>query len=221
MQYLYHPDAKASVISLVEGDYKYIIKARRHKIGDTIALRNLADSNLYRYQIETISKKEATLKLLDFEVKSVEAKNSLHIGWCVIDPKTVEKHIASLNEIGVAKITFIYCDRSQKNFKIDFKRLEKILINSSSQCGRSSIITLDSCPTLQAFQEANPNATMINFSNQFITKASAINTVVLGCEGGFTQEEIELYNDNTLGFDTPLILKSESAAVAVASTLLL
>ena len=222
MQYLYHPHAKESFITLVNSDYKYIIKARRHTIGECIALRNLQDENLYHYQIETIDKKEATLKLLDFESKGVEAKKYLHIGWCLIDPKTIEKHIASLNEMGVAKITFIYCDRSQKNFKIDFKRLEKILINSSSQCGRSSIIELDSCPTLQVFKEENPNAAMINFSDQYLSKASPIDTVVLGCEGGFTQKEVELFDSKQiLGFDTPLILKSESAAIAVASTLLL
>ena len=45
-------------------------------------------------------------------------KNKLHIGWCVIDPKTVEKYIASLNEIGVDKITFIYADYSQKISKL-------------------------------------------------------------------------------------------------------
>lgn len=222
MQYLYHPNAKESFVSLIENDYKYIIKARRHKVGDPIALRNLKDDNLYYYQIETIDKREANLKLLSHEAKRVEAHKKLHIGWCVIDPKTIEKHIASLNEMGVAKITFIYCDRSQKNFKVDFKRLEKILINSSSQCGRSSRITLESCNSLYEFKELYPHSYMLNFSQHALSTVKSIETIVLGCEGGFSGDEVALFDANTIvGFDTPLILKSESAAVALSAQILL
>jgi len=222
MQYLYHPQAKEPFIALVENDYKYIIKARRHKLGEQIALRNLKDASLYLYQIETITKKEAVLKLVESHIKQVEAAGSLHIGWCVIDPKTIEKHIASLNEIGVTKITFIYCERSQQNFSIDFERLRKILINSSSQCGRSSIIELDTASSLELFLQNHPDSYMLNFSSKSIDQDSGIQTIVIGCEGGFKQSEIALFEmDKIVGFDTPLILKSESAAISVASKLLL
>jgi 16S rRNA (uracil1498-N3)-methyltransferase len=222
MQYLYHPNAKEDALALIENDYKYIIKARRHTIGDRIALRNLDDNNLYHYEIEAINKKEANLKLQSYESKSLEAKRSLHIGWCVVDPKTIEKHIASLNEMGVDKITFIYCNRSQKNYRVDFKRLEKILINSSSQCGRSSIIELNTLNSLEEFKEAYPKSVMLNFSNHLFSKESEMDTIVIGCEGGFTQEEVKLFDsEQIVGLDTPLILKSESAAVAISSKLLL
>jgi len=221
MRYLYHPHAKESFLALVENDYKYIIKARRHTLGDKIFLRNLHDAHLYRYEIQAITKKEAHIALVDYEIQTVEAKQKLHIGWCVIDPKSIEKSISSLNEMGVDKITFIYCDRSQKNFKIDFERLEKILISSSSQCGRSSIITLEHSPNLQDFKLAYPNSLMLNFSNTHLEQNSFIDTLVIGCEGGFAPSEMRLYDGQTVGFDTPLILKSQSAALAVASKVLL
>ncbi len=221
MRYLYHPHAKESFLALVENDYKYIIKARRHTLGDKIFLRNLSDAHLYRYEIQTITKKEAHIALVDYEIQTVEAKHKLHIGWCMIDPKSIEKSIASLNEMGVDKITFIYCDRSQKNFKIDSERLEKILISSSSQCGRSSIITLEHSPTLEDFKRTYPNSLMVNFSTTHLAHNALIDTLVIGCEGGFTAGEMRLYEGQTVGFDTPLILKSQSAALAVASKVLL
>ncbi|XPV54809.1 MAG: hypothetical protein ACNI3H_07545 [Halarcobacter ebronensis] len=55
------------------------------------------------------------------------------MAWCIVDPKTIEKELPYLNELGVRKITFISCDYSQKNFKLNFEKLEKILVNSSSQ----------------------------------------------------------------------------------------
>jgi len=63
---------------------------------------------------------------------------------------------------------------------------------------------------------------MLNFSEQKLSKKANIRTVLIGCEGGFTAEEVALFNaENIMGLETPLILKSESATCAVASKWLL
>jgi len=156
------------------------------------------------------------------EVLEVVAKRKLHIGWCVIDPKSIEKVLPTLNEMGVDTITFIYCSRSQKSFKPDFKRLEKILLNSSQQCGRSSLLKLSISNSLEGFLSENPETVMMNFSEQSLTEKSNVSTIVIGCEGGFTSDEMALFkSENIMGLDTPLILKSESAVCSVASKLLL
>jgi 16S rRNA (uracil1498-N3)-methyltransferase len=124
--------------------------------------------------------------------------------------------------MGVEKITFIYCKRSQKSFKLDFKRLEKILLNSSQQSGRSKMMDLEVAESLEKFLELYPNSKMLNFSKNNFVEKSSFETIVVGCEGGFSQEEIELFKeDNIIGFDTPLVLKSESAVCALASKVLL
>ena len=38
-----------------------------------------------------------------------------------METKNIEKVLPTLNEMGVHEITFIYCERSQKSFKVDFK----------------------------------------------------------------------------------------------------
>ncbi len=82
---------------------------------------------------------------------NIESKGVLNIGWCIIEPKVIEKTLPSINEMGVNSITFIYCKRSQKNFKLDLNRLKKILINSSQQCGRSSLMELNIIDNLEQF----------------------------------------------------------------------
>ena len=222
MQYLYHKEAGSSSLILKGDEHRYIFKVRRHREGETIALRNLADASVYFYSINSLDKKEAHLFLEKSEVLEVLAKRKLHIGWCVIDPKSVEKVLPSLNEMGVDAITFIYCERSQKSFKPDFKRLEKILLNSLQQSGRSSIMKLTMGNDLNAFLEENSAAVMLNFSEYNLDENSNTSTVVIGCEGGFTADEVALFKaENIMGLDTPLILKSESAVCAVASKLLL
>jgi len=185
-------------------------------------LRNLLDEQIYFYKIASLDKKEAHLVLEDLKTLSIKAQKKLHIAWCVIDPKSVEKVLPTLNEMGVDSITFIYCERSQKSFKPDFKRLEKILLNSSQQCGRSVLMKLSLVDDLATFLETNPNTVMLNFSEHTLSENANIGTFLIGCEGGFTANEVALFKrENIMGLDTPLILKSESAVCAVASKLLL
>ena len=220
MQYLYHTEAKAPTLRLRGDEHRYIFKVRRHRKGEIIALRNLKDDNIYYYRIISLDKKEAYLVLENSEKLIIKAKKKLHIGWCIIEPKNIEKVLPTLNEIGVTSISFIYCTRSQKSFKLDFKRLEKILLNSSQQCGRSDIMKLEIVDSLENFLDTYPNAKALNFSENRLSNIENIDSIVIGCEGGFTNNEIKLFNNSIIGLDTLLILKSKSAICAMASKIL-
>ncbi len=223
MQYIYNINASEHHIQLLGDDYRYIIKVRRHKIDDIIALRNLKDNILYSYKIENITRRELTISLISQQELIIKSNKNLHIGWCVIDTKVIEKNISSLNEMGVEKISFIYCNKSQKNFKIDRTRLNKILLNSSQQCGRSQMMTIEILDSLDKFLESYPKSYMLNFSDSFlIDNKDDINSIIIGCEGGFSSEEIGKFEKNKIvGFDSSLILKSESAVLGVTSICLL
>jgi len=218
MLYLYQAKAGHASLTLEGDDHRYIFKVRRH----TLYLRNLEDGLLHRYLIIHIDKKSVQLQLQESSTLEIKAKQSLHIGWCVIDPKSVEKVLPSLNEMGVEKITFIYCKRSQKSFKLDFKRLEKILLNSSQQSGRSQMMKLEMAEDLPQFLAEYPQSKMLNFSENNFIGTTTVDSIVIGCEGGFHEDEVVLFkSENVVGFDTPLVLKSESAVCAVASKILL
>ena len=222
MLYLYNKKAGKPQLTLSGDDHRYIFKVRRHKVDDVLHLRNLDDGLLHTYSVSHIDKRSVILDLKESQTLEVKAKQSLHIGWCVIDPKSIEKVLPSLNEMGVEKITFIYCKRSQKSFKPDFKRLEKILLNSSQQSGRSEMMKLEMADTLEDFLKENPQSKMLNFSENNFISDSIFETIVIGCEGGFHEDEVALFSvESIIGFDTPLVLKSESAACAVSSQKLL
>ena len=222
MLYLYNEQAGTSQLSLSGDEHRYIFKVRRHKVDDRLYLRNLKDETVYEYLITNIDKKSTRLELQNSQKLTIKAKKSLHIGWCLIEPKNIEKVLPTLNEIGVEKITFIYCSRSQKSFKLDFKRLHKILLNSSQQSGRSTMMLLEEAKDLLTFLTQNPNSKLLNFSKDNFVSNSDIKTIVVGCEGGLTDNEVSLFEaQNVVGFDTPLMLKSESAVCGVASKILL
>lgn len=223
MQFTYDEFCGKDILEIKDDVYNYLIKARRHKIDDEIYFRNLKDNNIYLYKINNIDKKRAILNLISSEEKILLNENKLHLGWCVVDPKTVEKYIASLNEMGVDKITFIYADYSQKNFKINIEKLEKILINSSSQCGRSNIIKLEVSENIEQFIKENENVYFLDFSTVCIdNKKDEIKTLIIGCEGGFSKYEREKFNsENIVGFNSNLILRSETAIVSAGAKILL
>ena len=219
MQYTYHKDSGLETFSIEAELHKYLFKVRRHNIEDTLYFRNLEDNNLYGYKVLNIDRRKTTLQLISSEVKLIEPKKELHIGWCKIDPKSIEKVIASLNELGVTKITFINCEFSQGKYTINYEKLEKLLINSSQQSGRSSIIKLEECENLKIFLEKNPDSFMFNFSKNLIDdKKDDIKTIVIGCEGGFSKNEIDNFNENKIvGIDSNLILRSETGVITIAS----
>lgn len=223
MQFIYDKNAKNELLKIEDENYNYIVKARRHKLDDILDFRNLEDDFLYSYKISQIDKKSLFLNLLKKEEKIIENSKKIHLAWCVVDPKTIYENIASLNELGVDKITFVYSDFSQKNFKINFEKLEKILINSSSQCGRSSIIKLDIYKNIDTFIKDNPDTYFLDFSQTSIdSKVLDIKTLMIGTEGGFSKRERELFNKNfVIGFSSNLILKSQTAIISATSKIIL
>ncbi|WP_281951528.1 16S rRNA (uracil(1498)-N(3))-methyltransferase [Nitrosophilus kaiyonis] len=221
MQFVYHSQSGIDILKIEKDIYNYLFKVRREKVGETIPFRNLKDSYIYYYRIDDVSKRYAILSLREKIKKEVLPKRYLHIGWCVIEPKTIEKSIHFLNEIGVSKISFIYCDRSQKNFKINLDKLHKINISSSQQCGRSSLIEFEILKNIEEFIAKYKDFVLINFSQKKLENKKP-QRVLIGCEGGFSDKELEiLKNFETLGFDTQMVLKSETAAIAMSSKILI
>jgi 16S rRNA (uracil1498-N3)-methyltransferase len=223
MQFIYHPNAGEQNLTIDGELHKYIFKVRRYDSSSSIYFRNLNDNNIYEYSVQNIDRRKANLEFVKSEEKIVLPQKTLHIGWCVIDPKSVEKQIASLNEIGVSKITFIYCEYSQKQYKLNFEKLEKLLINSSQQSGRSNIIQLGSMNSLDEFIQKYPDTYMFNFSSNHIQdKKNDINTIVLGCEGGFSMDEVNKFDDSKIvGVDSSIIQRSETAIGSLSSLILL
>lgn len=223
MQYLFHEDAGSAQLWIKGEAYKYLFKVRRHSTGDTLYFRNKKKSEeLHEYRVISLEGRVALLELQSSESRAVKASKYLHVAWCVVDPKSVEKVLPSLNEIGVAKISFIYCDRSQKNFKSDLARYERITESSSQQCGRSEEMLFEVYTSLAVFLSAHPETVVLDFCEQVLGCDEEITTVLIGCEGGFSEKErkrLEAFKRFRL--DTPMILRSESAAVGIASKLLI
>lgn len=221
--YILHENAGKSQITLKGDLHKYLIKVRRHEIGDELSFRNKEDiTTLHSYKIISIDGRSLNISLISSKTEELKATKELHIAWCVIDSKSIEKVLPSLCEIGVNKISFIYCDRSQKNFKLDFKRVDRIVEASIQQSGRTSIMEFDTYKNITAFIGEFPDTKVFDFTDNILSGDSDFKRVLIGCEGGFSKDEKELLKtQEVFRLNTPMILRSESAVMAVASKILL
>ncbi len=219
MKFMLSTDAGKSQLRLNGDEYKYVVKVRRHVVGDILSFRNRTDlSEEYRYILESADGRNATFILESHERVVVESTKKLHIGWCIIDPKTVEKVLPMLTEMGVSKITFIQCHRSQRNFRFDFERFERIMESSIMQCGRTSFIEFGESASLNDFLNEHQNSVILDFGGEALKRNEEFETVIIGCEGGFHESERALFTTHRVRhFSSSMILRSESAAVAVAS----
>lgn len=223
MIYIFDEEAGESHLKIKGELHKYLVKVRRHKEGDELAFRCKDDTTmLYLYRVIEVEPRVLHLELLSSSRNEVNAKKELHIAWCVIDPKSVEKVLPSLCEIGVSRISFIFCDRSQKNFKLDFDRLERIVDASMQQSGRTSLMSFDSYKNIAAFVKEYPDTKVFDFTDNILTGESDFKRVLIGCEGGFSQSEKELLQaQEVFRLNSEMVLRSESAVMAVASKILL
>jgi len=220
VKFLYHPESGGERLTLEGEPYNYLFKVRRQRVGDRVALRNLRDQNLSIYTVEEVGRRQALLRLVEVREYPVLPKRYFHLLWCIVDPKVVEKSLPSLNEIGVGKITFLYCHRSQRNFRLKLERLERLLINSCQQSGRSNLMELEIVEGLEEALDRYPDTVLLDFGGESVTEWEGVERLLIGPEGGVTPEERGRFS-SIVAFDTPLVLRSETAAVAAASRVLL
>lgn len=221
MQFIYHEQAGTPLLNVELKEYEHLFKVRRMGIGAHSFWRNLNDDTLYEYILESIGKKEALLNLLDMKNLPILPSKSLHIGWCVIDPKIIEKTLPMLNELGIERISFVYGEFSQKNHKLDYERMQRILVNSSQQCGRSNQMILEEFSNVKAYIKAYPQSAILDFSHEKLDTNMTIHSILVGPEGGFSDKEREIFErKNIVGLMCNAILRSETAVVSVASKIL-
>lgn len=224
MIFLFEEEAGSAELLLKGETFKYLVKVRRHSVGDRIALRRPdAPAILYTYEAVAVDGRALRLRLLEEREAVVAHPHPLHLGWCGIDPKSVEKVLPFLNELGVAKITFIACERSQKHFRPDFARFERILQSSMQQCGRSVMMEFATAESVAAFLAEYPDTVALDFCEEvFDPCAQKPETVLIGPEGGLCERERTLLKPGAVfRLATPTVLRSETAAVALSSALLL
>lgn len=216
-----------------KGDIKHMIKVMRLAEGDTV---DVSDSMEWEYQTEIISvdADEVLLAIVDKQKFAREPETRVTLFQGVPKAGKMETIIQKCVELGVHAIVPVFMERTvvveKGNFGKKLDRWQKISDEAVKQCKRGMIPQIeeqlqfkDMLPVLKDFDLILfPYENESNFSikdclrNLPEGQKPETVAIVIGPEGGFSDKEAELMDENgavrvTLG---KTILRTETAGMA-------
>ncbi len=224
MHVFYTPDITADEYVLNEDESKHCIRVLRLNIGSEVYLID-GVGGLYKAAIVSQTKKNVTLKVLEATHNYNKRNHRLHIA--VAPTKNIDRlewFLEKATEIGIEEITPIICDRSERRV-VKEDRLVRVVTSAVKQSLQAYHPKVNPQINFSAFlQIENADNKMIahcidESSRQYISQIAGPHqnyTILIGPEGDFTPQEIELalqngYKPLTLGNTR---LRTETAALA-------
>lgn len=201
----------------------------KFKKGESLILFNSSHNKDYTYSIVTITKNEANLHLQDEDsnLNQKEEENAVNLCISLIKKDNLDLILQKCTELGVSEYTPLISDRVEKKNISSWnkERGEKIIIEAVEQSGWGNIPKINDPIKLEDLLKNLDNKGGIenvivmdisdNKKDTFNYKKETKKYLLVGPEGGWTEEERELfrkYKLNTLSFGKN-VLRAETAAI--------
>lgn len=212
------------VVILSGEEFLHAKQVLRVKEGQEIILFN-GEGMEYVARIIEIAKHQMLCQIQKMEKVDRESKVSIKMLLCYLKGDKTELAVQKATELGVKEIA-IFSSKNCSAYMNENKllRLQKVVQEATKQCKRTIVPQVVYYATLQealascsAYQNKLFACEFSNKSSINMQNLSGSTAFVVGSEGGFTQQELELakayeFNEVTLG---KRILRAETAAIAL------
>jgi len=228
MQIFYHSEININDNDLIisDSEHHHLNKVLRKKINDKVYL---TDGNGYLFEatINNINLKSTHLKIIN-STKKFSMDYNLHIA--IAPTKKIDRFELFLEkaiEIGVSSITPLVCKYNERK-SLNYTRLNKIAVSAMKQSLQTYLPKIEPIVSIKEFIESNQceqkyiahckNSKKVHLSK--IIKRKTNSSIIIGPEGGFTDDEISLAMDYnfipvSLGNNR---LRTETAGIASCQT---
>jgi len=203
----------------------YLAKVMRAKVGESFSLFN--QSGEWEAKINEILKGIVEFTVLK-KLREKDNEKNIWLAFAPIKSNFFNFMIQKATELGVTKFVPIITDRTIVR-KINYERIEKIIIEASEQSNRIKVPKVEKTQNLNLFLENNNNKINIifgdlNTDNQNldpkIKKENKPICIIIGPEGDFTESEREQilnFKDVQSLKINNNILRTETAAISAIS----
>ncbi len=203
----------------------YLAKVMRVKAGESFSLFN--QSGEWEAKINEILKGIVEFTVLK-KLREKDNEKNIWLAFAPIKSNFFNFMIQKATELGVTKFVPIITDRTIVR-KINYERIEKIIIEASEQSNRIKVPKVEKIQNLNLFLENNNNKINIifgdlNTENQNldpkIKKENKPICIIIGPEGDFTESEREQilnFKDVQSLKINNNILRTETAAISAIS----
>ncbi len=230
MQLFYNPTITETMDHFFfdKEESKHIIKVLRKQRGDILHVTN-GLGYLFTTEINLASDSKCTVRIVSFE-KAAERNYYLHLA--VAPTKMNDRYewfIEKATEMGVAEITPIICDHSERKI-LKTERLDKIIQSAMKQSLQYYLPKLNEPIALKDFIALEQTGLKLIAHCEESDKKSLKNTlskgenatILIGPEGDFSQNEINVALENkyipvSLGTTR---LRTETAAIAACHSVM-
>lgn len=220
-----------STLELPDSTYHHAIQVLRLKVGEPLILFNGQTAGEYLAVLETITKRSALVRIESYTAIQSESPFPLTLALAIIKPDKMDFALQKAVELGVTAVQPLLTERSVIRVLKDKqdKKLQHwagILIAACEQSGRTQIPELKPPLTLDEYLNQPPLGARIILSptaQQALgnTLKTAGIEMIIGPEGGFTEEELErCINAGVQAFSLgPRILRAETACISALTLL--
>jgi len=233
MPSFYTPHLKLNdkIIFISGEEYHHISHVFRKKNGDKLLLTN-GSGLLALVKIISINKKELEAEIIDIYVKK-RSRPEMAVAFPLLKNKHDFMIIEKLTELGIKEFFPIVTERTvRKPSANTVEKFEKIAISAIKQCDNAFLPRINDCLQLKELvQKLNKKKyqpfVALEYGehkllNEFEEVQEQATCVIIGPEGGFSQEEADfLISNNAMLFTLGNhILRAETAAITAVSQLI-
>ena len=207
MQLFYSKEINDNNLVLDKIESHHCIKVLRHEIGDEIKVVD-GFGNLFLGKIIKIKNNCCYINIESIKEKFLRKNYYVHIALSPIkNHERLEWFVEKSIEIGVDEISFIDCDRTlRKNIRKN--RINKVAISAMKQTVKAYLPTINDIVSFKSFiksyedqigyichLENRRKFSLSHFRNKIKSEKSF---VMIGPEGDFSKEEINLASENSI-----------------------
>ena len=225
--YVQHPLDAGSPITLGDKQAHYLVQVLRQKPGDAVALFNGQDGE-WLAVLQSAHKKNAVLTVEKL-LRPQTAPADLWLLCAPLKNAKTEWVVEKATELGVARICPVSTRFTIVN-RLNDARLASIAIEAAEQCERLDLPSIEPLTLLEQWLSAWPQDRMLIYGDESGFGQNAKDllpslkpgryAVLIGPEGGFSPDELELLRSLPyvrgvcLG---PRVLRADTAAIAALS----
>ncbi|MGD9108222.1 MAG: 16S rRNA (uracil(1498)-N(3))-methyltransferase [Gammaproteobacteria bacterium] len=217
-------------IDLDQDAVNHVANVLRLKVNEPLIIFN-SKGGEYLAKIIEIKRRKVKVRLNEFKNINRESNLRIHLAQGLVSGDKMDFILQKFVELGGIEITPIITARCNVKLSSDrwqkkITRWQKIIISACEQCGRNILPKINLPVSFADFVSQNKANTKIildpngSLSCRDLIAASSI-CVLIGSEGGFTDEEVALAKEHNF-LDVEVgsrILRAETAGIAIISIL--
>ncbi|TQL17874.1 16S rRNA (uracil1498-N3)-methyltransferase [Zymomonas mobilis] len=203
----------------------YLISVMRFKMGSQLVLFDNMTGEWLGEVIEA-DRKHLQIKIIH-HLNEKEAIPDLWLLTAPIKKGRIDWIYEKACELGVARITPVITQRTIVD-RVNLERLQAHIVEAAEQCGRTSLSEVSEACSLKQILADWPEERALFFADETggesmisaITQRKGPAAILIGPEGGFTDQEREMIHQIQQAVPVslgPRILRADTAAIAAAA----